>query len=34
MKSIFEIVLKKPVSVELEKSIGRGDKVCTFVIHT
>ena len=34
VKSIFETVLKKSVSVELEKSIGRGDEICKFVIHT
>lgn len=34
VKCIFETVLRKSVSVELEKSIGRGDKVCTFVIYT
>lgn len=30
---IFETVLKKPVDVELEESIGRGNKVCKLVVH-
>ena len=34
VKKIFETLLKKPVNVELEKSIGLGDKVCKFVLHT
>jgi len=34
VKKIFETVLKKPVTVELEKSIGLGDKVCEFVVYT
>lgn len=34
VKKIFETLLKKPVNVELEKSIGLGDKLCKFVVHT
>ncbi|MBU7018141.1 MAG: hypothetical protein HXS44_11585 [Theionarchaea archaeon] len=34
VKKIFETTLRKPVTVELEKTIGRGDEVCKFVIHT
>lgn len=34
VKKIFETLLKKPVVVELEKSIGRGDKICKFVVYT
>jgi predicted hydrocarbon binding protein len=34
VKKIFETLLKKPVDVELEKSIGLGDKLCKFVVHT
>jgi len=34
VKKIFETLLKKPVSVELEKSIGFGDEVCKFVVNT
>jgi predicted hydrocarbon binding protein len=34
VKKIFETSLKKSVNVELEKSIGRGDKVCKFVVYT
>jgi len=33
VKKIFETALKKPVNVELEKSIGRGDKICEFVVY-
>ena len=33
VKKIFETLLKKPVNVELEKSIGLGDKVCKFVVY-
>ena len=33
VRKIFETVLKKPVTVELEKSIGRGDKTCKFVVY-
>lgn len=33
VKKIFETLLKKHVNVELEKSIGRGDKVCKFVVY-
>jgi len=34
VKKIFQTLLKKPLNVELEKSIGLGDKVCKFVVHT
>lgn len=34
VKKIFETLLKKPVNVELEKSIGLGDKLCKFVVYT
>ena len=34
VKKIFETALKKPVTVELEKSIGLGDKICKFVVYT
>lgn len=34
VKKIFETLLKRPVNVELEKSIGLGDKVCGFVVYT
>lgn len=34
VKAVFEAALKKNVEVEMEKSIGRGDKVCKFVINT
>ena len=33
VKKIFETLLKKPVNVELQKSIGLGDKVCKFVVY-
>lgn len=34
VKTIFETLLRKPVKVELRKSIGRGDDVCEYVVHT
>lgn len=34
VKKIFETLLKRPVNVELKKSIGLGDKVCKFVVYT
>jgi len=34
VKAIFEAALKKHVEVELEKSIGRGDSICKFVVGT
>ena len=33
VKRIFETLLKKPVYVELEKSIGLGDKTCKFTVY-
>jgi len=33
VKRIFETALKKPLAVELKKSIGRGDGVCKFVVR-
>lgn len=33
VKKIFKTLLKKPVEVELEKSIGLGDNVCKFVVY-
>jgi predicted hydrocarbon binding protein len=32
VKSVFELILEKPVEVELKKAIGRGDEVCQFII--
>lgn len=29
-KSLFELILDRPVEVELEQSIGKGDPVCKF----
>ena len=34
VKKIFETLLKKPVNVELQKSIGKGDNVCRFIVYT
>lgn len=34
VKKIFETLLKKTVNVKLEKSIGLGEKVCKFIVHT
>lgn len=33
VKNIFETVLKRPVKVELKKSIGMGDRFCKFVVY-
>jgi hypothetical protein len=32
-KEIFEIALERPVEVELKRAIGRGDRVCEFVVR-
>ena len=32
VKAVFETALGKPVEVELTQAIGRGDKVCKFVV--
>ncbi len=32
VKSVFEVILEKPVHVILKKAIGRGDDVCHFII--
>jgi predicted hydrocarbon binding protein len=32
VKAVFEIAIGKPVKVELEQAIGRGDKVCKFIV--
>jgi predicted hydrocarbon binding protein len=34
VKTIFETLLGKPVRVELEKAIGRGDDICRYVVQT
>jgi len=34
VRKIFETLLRRPVNVRLEESIGRGDQVCKFVVHT
>ena len=34
VKKIFETLLKKPVSVKLDKSIGLGDRICKFIVYT
>jgi len=33
VKAVFEALLKRPVRVELEKAIGRGDDVCKYNVH-
>ena len=33
IKELFESVLEKPITVELEKSIKQGDKICKFNVH-
>lgn len=32
VKAVFEAALGKPVEVELTQAIGKGDKVCKFVV--
>jgi predicted hydrocarbon binding protein len=32
VKAVFEAALGKPVEVELTQAIGRGDRVCKFVV--
>jgi predicted hydrocarbon binding protein len=32
VKEVFEAALGKPVEVDLTQAIGRGDKVCKFVV--
>jgi len=33
VRSVFEALLGRPVRVELEKAIGRGDEVCRYVVR-
>jgi predicted hydrocarbon binding protein len=33
VKAVFEAVLGRPVEVELEQAIGRGDQVCRFLVR-
>lgn len=33
VKAVFETILGRPVEVELEQAIGRGDQVCRFVVR-
>lgn len=33
VKAVFEAILERPVYVELEQAIGRGDPVCRFVVR-
>jgi predicted hydrocarbon binding protein len=33
VKAVFETVLERPVEVELEQAIGRGDPVCRFSVR-
>jgi hypothetical protein len=33
VKTVFEALLERPVRVELEKAIGRGDDVCKYNVH-
>jgi len=33
VKGGFETILERPVNVELEQAIGRGDPVCQFVVR-
>ncbi|MFX1379741.1 MAG: DUF6144 family protein [Promethearchaeota archaeon] len=33
VKTIFQILLKKPIHVEILKSIGAGDTICEFIVY-
>jgi hypothetical protein len=33
VKAVFETALERPVEVELEQAIGRGDPVCRFLVR-
>jgi predicted hydrocarbon binding protein len=33
VKAVFETALERPVEVDLEQAIGRGDPVCRFLVH-
>jgi hypothetical protein len=33
VKTVFEALLRKPVRIDLEKAIGRGDDVRRYVVH-
>jgi len=33
VKTVFETALGRPVEVELEQAIGRGDQVCKFIVR-
>lgn len=33
VKAVFETALGRPVEVELEQAIGRGDQVCEFIVR-
>lgn len=33
VKAVFEVLLERPVRVELEKAIGRGDDICKYNVH-
>ena len=33
VKAVFEAILERPVNVELEQTIGRGNPVCRFVVR-
>jgi predicted hydrocarbon binding protein len=32
METIFSEVARKPIEVEIKQTIGRGDKVCHFLV--
>jgi predicted hydrocarbon binding protein len=34
VEAVFEIVLGRPVTVELKQAIGRGDPVCEFIVRS
>jgi len=34
VKAVFEVILGRPVIVDLEQAIGRGDEICRYVVKT
>ena len=33
VKYLFEVIMDKPVRIELKRAIGRGDDVCEFIVQ-
>ncbi len=34
VKAVFEVILGRPVIVDLEQAIGRGDRICRYVVKS